>query len=103
MFGCFAMFSAMIVSNIFGNMSLAVVCALLTGICLLGLVISCVVPSMSAEMDWKLQELVRLVYCRLESKICKHFMACLRKACVFDACSMLDEIIWTGYAAFVDD
>ena len=52
--GCFAMFSAMIVSNIFGNLSLTVICALLSGICLLGLVISCIILSMSAEMDRRL-------------------------------------------------
>ena len=107
-FGCFAMFSAMIVSNILGNMSLTVMFALLSGLFLLGLVITCMVLSISAEMDQKLQELARLACCRLESKICKHWkilllMACLRKAGVFDTYSMLDEIIWTGYAAFVDD
>ena len=53
-------------------------------------------------------ELARLANCSLESKICKHwkillFMACLRKAAVFDAYTVLDEIIWTGYAAFIDD
>ena len=54
------------------------------------------------------KRLARLAYCRLKSKNFQHWkilllMACLRKAGVFDTYSMLDEIIWTGYAAFVDD
>ena len=53
--GFLTMFSAIIVSNIFGGLSLTVICELLSGICLLGLVIACIVLSMSAEMDRKSQ------------------------------------------------
>ncbi len=76
--------------------------------CLLVLATCLMMLRISQNMDQKIKVLARKAYERIETKICKHWkilllMAFLRWCGIFEVCTILDEAIWTCYAAFIDD
>jgi hypothetical protein len=106
--GCVSMFSAMIVSNILGRVSLTVIFGGLSIVFLLVLATCLIMLHISQNMDQKLKALARKAYERIEKKFRNHWkilllMAFLRWCGIFDICTILDEAIWTCYAAVIDD
>lgn len=105
---CVDMFSAMIISNILGQMNLTVVFGGLFILCLSVLTTCLILLRFSQGMDQKLNVLMQKVSERIETKMCKHwkmmvFMAFLRWCGIFEVYTLLDETLWTCYAAFIDD
>jgi hypothetical protein len=106
--GCVSMFSAMIISNVFGHASLPVIFGGLFVVCLLVLATCLIMLRISQNMDQQLKVSARKAYERIEKKFCNHWkifllMTFLRRCGIFNVCTILDETIWTCYAAFIDD
>lgn len=100
----------MIASNIIGNVSLTpqgMVCLVVVAV-LATCVIIMLMLHVPENVDQTSSVLARMACERLETKIWRHWkmlllMALLRWCGLFDGYTILDELMWTCYATYIDD